>query len=438
MSDVRENGERMGRFLWLPPGTKPPIPLPRRQELVFLLVGTTMLFSGYDLNIYGLAVPQIQASFGIPDQDVGPIVAAFRLAAIPAMLIALTADIFGRRRLLLFTVFFEALLTLATSFAQNREQFVALQLIARVFGYCDEMLCVVVVAEEIDARVRGWATGLLGAMGSTGAGVAALVFAAVTILPFGWRSMYFIGGGVLLILAYYRRWLPETKRFEIRREELKALGTKLGGTSDALRRLLHEYPGRLAALLVTLFAFGLAGGPATVLMSKYLQQAHHYLPGQVSVLYVIGGGVAVVGNILAGRLSDRVGRKTMVFLGALVMASSFGVFFSGYDGAYLPAFWIVALFGYFSADALLAGLAVELFPTAYRATMGGLRYLTVYMGGALGLYLEGTFHYALGGYGPAISVFLCAVPVALVAVLLLPEPARRVLEDIAPEPPKTA
>lgn len=431
---MSEAEEPRGKFYWLPPGAQPPVPLPRRQEVVFLLVGTTLLFSGYDLNIYGLAIPQIQASLHISENEVGPLVSYFRLAAIPAMMLALTADLFGRRRLLLFTVFFEALLTLLTAFVQDREQYIAVQIAARVFGYCDEMLGFVVIAEEIDARVRGWGTGVLGAMSSTGAGVAALLFAAVELLPYGWRSMYFIGGSVLLILAYYRRWLPETKRFEIRKEELKALGSRIGGTSDALRRLLHEYPGRVATLIVTLFAFGLAVGPATVLMSKYLQQTHHYTPGQVSTLYVLGGFVAVVGNVIAGRVSDRIGRKTMIFIGSAVTASCFALFFSGYDGPYLPALWIVALFGYFSGDALLAGMAVEIVPTSYRATMGGLRYLAIYMGGALGLFLEGKLYDYYGAHGPAVMTFLAAMPVALVSVLFLPEPARRVLEDIAPEP----
>jgi putative MFS transporter len=436
MSAEQQVDERIGRFLWLPPGMRPPVLLPRRQEIVFLLVGTTLLFSGYDLNVYGLAIPQIQHSLGIPENAIGPTVFYFRLAAIPAMLIALSADIFGRRRLLLFTVFLEALLTVGTAFAQDRTQFVWLQVFARVFGYCDEMLCFVVIAEEVDSRVRGWATGVLGAMGSTGAGLVALVFAAVAILPYGWRSMYFIGGSVLLFLAYYRRWLPETKRFEIRQQELKAMGSKMGGAADTLYRLVSEYPGRLAALLITLFGFGLASGPATVLMSKYLQQTHHYSPGSVSLLYVLGGFVSVVGNILAGCLSDRIGRKTMIFAAMLTMASAYAVFFSGYDGPYLPAFWILALFGYISADALLAGLAVEIFPTAYRATLGGLRYLFVYLSGGLGLILEGTFYDRFGAHGPAISIFLAAVPIALVSVLLLPEPARRVLEDIAPDRPK--
>jgi hypothetical protein len=38
--------DRPARFLWLPPGARPPHPVPRRQEMVFLLVGMTLVFSG--------------------------------------------------------------------------------------------------------------------------------------------------------------------------------------------------------------------------------------------------------------------------------------------------------------------------------------------------------------------------------------------------------
>lgn len=57
MNDTTD--DREARFLWLPPLLRPPVRLPRRQEMVFLLVGTTLLFSGYDLSVYSLALPQI-------------------------------------------------------------------------------------------------------------------------------------------------------------------------------------------------------------------------------------------------------------------------------------------------------------------------------------------------------------------------------------------
>jgi putative MFS transporter len=421
----------MGRFLWLPPGARPPIPLPYTQELFFLLVGTTLLFGGYDLNIFGLALPQIQHSLNIPENHAGLTVSYFRLAAIPALLLALSADLFGRRRLLLFTVFGEAVFTILTAFAQDYHQFVWLQVGARVFGYCEEILCFVVIAEEIDAGARGWAVGALGAMGAVGAGLASIAFAAVNILPFGWRSLYVIGGAALLVLSYYRRLLPETARFEQRKKELALFTSRTRAMLDALHGLITEYPARLAAILLAVFAFGFAMGAPTVLMSKYLQHALHYRPGEVTLLFVGGGLVAVAGNILAGRLSDRFGRKKAIFAQVLISGLGFAVFFSGAHGWAVAIAWIFAVMGYLAGGSLLAGYPAELFPTAYRATVGGIRYLAWILSGAVGLALEGLFYDRFHAHGPAIMMSLLAIPVALVCILFLPESAGRSLEDLS-------
>lgn len=422
------------RFLWLPPLLRPPATLPREQEIVFLLVGTTLLFSGYDLNIFGLALPQIQRELHIPENAAGLTVTYFRLAALAALPIAPLADIFGRRRLLLVTVFGEALFTVASGFTHTYLQFVLAQILARVFGYCEELLCFVVIAEEIDARVRGWSTGTLGAMGATGAGVAAMVFALVDILPFGWRALYVIGGGALLVLAYFRRMLPETRRFELRRAEIAALQSRTRAAWTMLRRLLADYPGRLAALMCAVFAAGFAFAPATILMSKYLQQTHHYRPFDITILYVGGGLLSVWGNIIAGRLSDRLGRRAILTATIAICGCSFGMLYSGFEGWIVPISWISAIFGFLASDALLAGYPAEIFPTAYRATASTLRYVVSIFGGAAALALEGIFYGWFGGHGPAVILALAAMPLAVVAVLFLPETARRTLEDIAETP----
>ncbi len=55
------------------------------------------------------------------------------------------------------------------------------------------MLCFVVIAEVVAANARGWANGTLTAMYYFGGGLASLVFAAVNLLPYGWRAIYVIG-----------------------------------------------------------------------------------------------------------------------------------------------------------------------------------------------------------------------------------------------------
>ncbi|MCX7280452.1 MAG: MFS transporter, partial [Alphaproteobacteria bacterium] len=103
------NDSAPARFLWL---LRPPVQIDRRTERIFLLIGSAVFFAGYDMNIFFLAAPQIQASFHIPENQIALTTAYFRLAAVFAMLIAASADLVGRRRLLLVTIFGQAVFTL--------------------------------------------------------------------------------------------------------------------------------------------------------------------------------------------------------------------------------------------------------------------------------------------------------------------------------------
>ncbi|MBN9555204.1 MAG: MFS transporter [Alphaproteobacteria bacterium] len=417
------------RFAWLPPGLRPPVAMTWRQERVFLLVGAAALFAGYDLNIYGLAIPQIQASLHIPEDQVGLTVSYFRLAALVALLLCASADLIGRRRLLLVTVLGQALATLATAFADNYAQFVWAQFCTRVFGYAEEMLCFVVIAEEVAAAARGWGSGALSGMYYTGAGLASLIFAAVNLLPYGWRALYVIGAIPLFLVAYLRRRLPETERF-VAREDLDKTRSRFAVAIALLRDLARQYPGRLAAILIAVGAFGFGASSASVLSAKYLQTAHGFTPGQITLLFIPGGLIGLALTILTGRLSDRLGRKPVTLAVVAFAGAAFALFYSGVGGPALALLWILSFFGFFAGDALLAGFALEIVPTQYRATVSGLRYLVEILMGAVALALEGLLYNHFQDHGPAIQLLLAALPLTLVAIFFLPEPAGRKLEEM--------
>jgi MFS family permease len=418
------------RFLWLPPGLRPPVQMPWRTERVFLLVGIAALFAGYDMNVYGLAIPQIQASLHIPENQVGPIVFYFRIATLVAMLIAASADLVGRRRLLLVTIFGQAIFTLATAFSADTAQFLWAQILTRVFGYAEEMLCFVVIAEEVAASARGWANGTISALDYIGAGLASLVFAAVTLLPYGWRSMYVVGAVPLLVVGFLRRRLPETRRFAAKEQTEKAL-SKFQEIIALLKALARDYPGRVLTMLAAVAALGFAEGPATVLAQKYLQSSLNYAAWQVTLLLVPGGLIGLGLTIATGRISDRIGRKPASMIMACLMGVCFWLFFSPIPAWAVPPLWVLAFWGFFSGSALMAGYALEIVPTQYRATMSGLRYMVEIGMGGIALLLEGHFYDHFGAHGPAIRVCLLSIPVMVAALLFLPEPAGRKLEDMA-------
>jgi len=418
------------RFLWLPPGLRPPAAMVWRQERVFLLVGIAAMFAGFDTNIFGLAIPQIQASLHIPENQIGLTVSYFRIATLAALLLCSAADLIGRRRLLLITIFGQAIFTFLTAFAADYSQFVWAQILTRVFGYAEEMLCFVVIAEEVAAGARGWANGTLSALNYTGAGLASLAFLGVNVLPHGWRALYVIGAAPLFVVAYLRRTLPETRRFAA----LEAMARTRSRWTEAMRllkSLVQEYPARLATILIAAGTFGFGLSSASVLSSKYLQSVFHYSPLDVNLVFIPGGLIGLALAIIAGRLSDRIGRKAMTFFVVSVAGLGFALFYSGVGGFWLPLLWVVSFFGFFSGEAMIAGFAMEIVPTHYRATVSALRYVAEIGAGAVSLALEGRLYDHFLGHGPAIQLLLISVPVTLVAILLLPEPAGKTLEEMA-------
>jgi len=412
----------------------PPSKITRRQERIFLLVGLAALFAGYNQSVFGFALPQIQASLHIAEDQVGPTAMAFRISVLGAMALTTMADVFGRRRLLLYTIVGQALATLGSALAPSYGLFVGCQIATYLFSGAEMSLCYVVIIEEMNASVRGWSVGLLAAMSYMGGGITSLLFTAVNVMPYGWRSLYAIGAIPLFVVAFLRRRLPETKRFEIRADDVERMTSHAQAALDVVSQLVSQFPRRVIAGLTAGFFWAFAGASAGALGIKYMQQTLGYAPWQTTLIIIPGGLLALGFNILAGRFSDRVGRKTVIIGTALLSAATYALYFSGLRGNWVGMLWAVSFFFSAATDTLFSALTTEIFPTAYRATISGLGSLFSAMGAALGLFLEGRLYDLLGGHGPAVSLLLAGVVIMVGAVALLPEPAGKVLEEISDEP----
>jgi putative MFS transporter len=424
--------ERFYTWRYAPPFMRPPFPVSAGNMRILGLIGVASLLSGYDVQIFGLVAKQFLAEFGRDAADTGPTVALFRLGVFGALALCLLADVIGRRTLLLFTIAGMALGTLATAFAPTFETAVAAQFVTRVFAYTEDMLCIVVIAEELEERSRGWALGVVAALGALGAGLAILTFAAVDIIPQGWRGIYVIGAVPLLLVAWMRRRLPETRRFQALRES--GVGRQpLRDLWRPMAALLRLYPLRMAIIMVVAFIFAFGTAPAIILLPTYLQSDLAFAPWMVTALFIGTGLVGLLVSIAVGRMSDTVGRRPVIAVGVLLAGMGFAALYLG------GPVWLViigALFGIFSqltVNSQFEGATAELFPTAYRATASALRFIGGIVGGSVSLFVHGTFLAEPLGFGDAVLVLLIPLPLALFGILLLQETAGRRLEDITPE-----
>lgn len=408
--------------------------LPREQRMLILLVGTSLLINNYDLGIFALALPQIQASLGIAEEEVGLYTGLIRLGVLLSFPLVFMADVVGRRRLLLITIAGMTLATVLTAFSQTAAQYLILQTFARTFSYAEDMLCFVIVIEEIDARYRGWALGRLAALGALGYGLSALLYGTIDLLPNGWRDFYLIGALGLAVILIARRNLRETKLFTEHKTKRMSTIRTFHEHLRPVASLVRAYPGRFWAMVATTapYSFGLAA--AFAFMSKFLQETHGFAPHQVGMLQFFGGAVAVLGYFIAGRLADRFGRRRVLVVSVLSASVLLATFYWTDNPTLLIAVWIGGIFAFFASEVTLSALGGELFPTSYRSTSSAARGVINVVAGLAGLASESFLYTLTGSHTVAVLSLIAVAPFAVIAVVMaIPETATQELDEISPE-----
>ncbi len=396
-------------------------------------VALAILFEHYDQAMLTQALKQIADDFGLVESQLGTLLGMVRLGAIPAFFLIPFADRIGRRRLFLVSLIGMSAGTVLCAFTQTANQFIALQVVSRTFMITSSATAFVIVAEEFPAEHRGWGIGILGALGTFGVGLSALLFAVIDVLPYGWRAMYALGLTPLLLFPYFRRRVTETDRFAKHRDELAARGDTPGlltGWWRPLASLVRAHPWRTVGIGL-IGALGSAGHAAAYNFSAYFVQAEHgWAPGQYTALLLVAGTVGIIGHPYAGRFADRRGRRLVGFL----LFSSFPplalAFYRG-PGWSLPFVWVPLVFTLTGGNTIARALSTELFPTSFRGTSAGWLQLLETLGAASGLFLVSWGTPSGESVVPMVEWVILGPLAAGLVVLFLPETGRRELEDIS-------
>lgn len=397
----------------------PPAGLSSADTRLLWLLAATFFVGHYDLAVLSLALPDLQQSFNIPEGDLGKVLAAARLGALPALVLALLADRAGRRALLMATLLGMCIVTGATAFARTAQEFIVLQFLARTFVSAEETIAVVYVLEMLPARRRGWGVGFLAAVGACGSGFASLLYALIDFLPGGWRALYLIAAFPMLYITWLRRTLPESTMFEDRADHRAP-----AEFWQPFREIMRHYRREMLAIAVIASAFWFHVSASLNFMSKHLQDIHGFAPPEVSLFFILAGSIAVLGNPVAGRLSDQMGRRPTLIAGLLVNSIATVMFYTT-GGWLLGVAWIATLFGYFIVEVVVYAISGELFPTSCRSTASTLRSVCAMLAAVAGLIVEGALFNLLGSHAAAISLLcLATLPAIPVAIFMLRETSR--------------
>jgi putative MFS transporter len=389
------------------------------------ILGATSFFDGYDRGIIQLALPQIRHSFGLTQSSASLYLSILYLGALPALLITRKADQLGRRRLLVVSITGYTIATGLTALAPNTGAFVACQFAAKLFLNAEAALVWTMAAEELPAKVRGFGFGWLAMNSALGVGVGAIVFGGI-FEPHGisWRWMYVLGLPPLLIVSLVRRRLPESRRFIA----AQAQG-HLAGRWHAIFKPPHR---RWLVLVLVTAALTELTTQAGVFALDFLQTDRGVSSTMANFMLVLAGLPGIPIMVLAGSLSDRLGRRLVGCAFASLSVLGALVFFWAPGGEPVLLFGMsLTLVGQLGAWPVLSSYATELFPTSLRGQAGSWSTLAR-VGGQSASFAVGGALISVTGSFPAAATILALGPVVAVVIIAVafPDTHGRELEDI--------
>jgi SHS family lactate transporter-like MFS transporter len=382
----------------------------------------------FDFFALTFVFPDLAAQFAVPSTQISGFALTITLALRPlgAFIFGRLADRHGRRPVLMVNIALYSLFAVLTAFAPNVTTFF---LVRALFGVAMGGIWGIgasLAFESIPPRSRGFVSGLMQAGYPSGYLLAALAFGLIYPIT-GWRGMFVLGviPAILLILYIFT---------SVR--ESPGWSAKTAHASTTITVLRQHWRLALYAIaLMTAFTFFSHG--TQDLYPLFLQKQHgfgHATVSAIAVAYNIG---AILGGMLFGTLSQRLGRRRAIIVAALLAlpvaylwAYSTTALMLGI-GAFAMQFFVQGAWGVVPAH------LNELSPRGARGTFPG----TVYQLGNLIASVNSSLQTAIAiQFGGNYAIALTAVAVAASVAIALcvgfgPEAQNVAMSDEAPATP---
>jgi benzoate transport len=384
---------------------------------------------GFDLVVLGVVLPSLLAdkSWGLTPNTASLISVVGLLGVMAgALVVGTVSDYIGRRQTMLWTVIAFSVLTLACAFATNPWFFGLLRFLAGL-GLGGVLPTALALINEYAARGRG---GSATTTMMTGYHVGAVLTALVGILiieRFGWHWMFVIGAlPALVLVPLMVRFLPESTAFlraragHVDRPSAEA-ARPAAPTSGAnpVKMLFHHGFGRSTiAFWATSFMGLLLVYGLNTWLPQIMKSAGYELGAALALLLVLNVG-GVLGLLVAGRVSDRIGnrRSTVAwFAAAALFLALLSIKLPGI-GIYVSV--LLAGVFVFSAQVLVYAYVGHVYPAAARGTAMGTASGVGRAGAIAGPLIGGWLLTAGLAYPWGFYIFAAVAAVGAVCVALV-------------------
>lgn len=351
-----------------------------------------IIFDGYDLIIYGVALPLLMQEWSLSSVEAGLLASAALFGMMfGAMIFGTLSDKIGRKKTIMICVALFSGFTFLGAFASGPTEFAILRFVAGL-GIGGVMpTCVALTSEYAPKRIRSTLVAIMFSGYAIGGMMSALLGAAL-VGDYGWKIMFYIAGIPALLLPIIWKMLPESLMYlakEGREEEAKEIVQKIEpsitvtpsstlllaettkGDDAPIRALFLQNRGFttvmfwVAFFMCLLMVYALASW-----LPKLMIQAGYSLGASMLFLFALNIG-GMVGAIGGGALADRFHLKPVLTI--MFISGAAALILLGFNSPQVVLYTLIAIAGAttIGSQILLYTFVAQYYPTTVRSTAMG-------------------------------------------------------------------
>lgn len=326
-----------------------------------------------------------------------------------AFLFGLMADKFGRRPTLMVDIIAYSVFELASAFAPSLKVFLIMRALFGIAMGGEWGVGAALAFETLPAEGRGFFSGLLQEGYVVGNLLAALVYGQLFPLV-GWRGMFIIGALPAFLVIYIRTKVDESPAW--------LQGKAAKDSPKHVRSDIWSHAGLFAFLIVLMFAFNSFSHGTQDLYPTFLEKNLKFSPAAVSLIAIVYNLGALLGGILFGSWSERIGRRRAIIIAALLAIPVIPLWAYSHTiltlavGGFLMQFMVQGAWGVIPAH------LNELSPSAVRGTLPGFAYqLGNFLSSKNSVIQAKLAERNYGGYFPPVFAWTVLIIASLVALV---------------------
>ena len=342
------------------------------------------------------------------------------LAARPigALIFGLAADKFGRRPTLMVDIILFSILEFASGFAPNLWTFMVLRVLFGIAMGGEWGVGSSLTMETIEPKARGIVSGILQAGYPSGYLFASIVF-GLFYATIGWRGMFMVGAVPALLVLYIRSHVDESPVF---------LAKEKKADKPSIFEVLSANSGRFLFAIALMTCFNFFSHGTQDLYPTFLRVERKFDPHVTSAIAITFNIGAILGGIVFGTLSEKIGRLRAITIAALLALPAIPFWAFGSTPVILA---IGAFFIQFAVQGAWGVVPVylnELSPDEVRGTFPGFAYQIGNLIAAVNGPLQTKIAAARGGeYSFGLALIICIVSLSLATLSLLGPEVRGVI-----------